>query len=150
MQTTKEKELPMTDHEIYQQLERLAQLYQWEEIALWTKRAPEGVYEFTAILEGNREFGTEWLCESGRTPTEAADRVIARGGDRDPETHRQKKIRELEMQLAKLKSSQPLISPYRAPNQLGYGVPRDQAPPPASEVTITVDSEKVITPEDQL
>lgn len=133
----------MNDQEIYQQCERLAALFQWEEIAIWTKRAPEGVYEFTAILEGNRDLGTEWLCESGKSPEEAANRVIARAGDRDPETFRQKKIRELEMQLARLKSAQPGLAPYRAPNQIGYGVPRDIEPPPASEITMNVESERL-------
>ena len=131
-----------TDLEIYQQCERLASLYQWEDIAIWTKRAPEGVYEFIAILEGNRDLGTDWICEAGPTPEEAVNRIIQRAGDRDPETFRQKKIQELEMQLARLKSAQAGLPPYRAPNQVGYGVPQHVQPPPASEVTMTVESER--------
>src|SRR5689334_13942986 len=89
--------------EISQALEKLRAKYPQETVKLYTAIKSDGTIQHTAVVcgadgYGNREYG--W----SDTPDGAAESLIRRAGDRNPETIRQAKIAELRKQLADLEA----------------------------------------------
>lgn len=121
----------LPDQIVYQQIEILASDYPWDQIDLWLRRAPEGIYTFTFYTPDHKS-GMPFVFGHGSTIEEAAADFRKQAGDRDPEKGRLRKIQELEREIAKLKIKSFLLPPYRAPGQIGYGEPvRDEAKPEA-------------------
>lgn len=132
----------MKDQEIFEQLERLGAAFPWEKVQLWIKRAPEGKIIFTSYIGGNEKLGFRYEIESSDVSvTEAIDHMLERHAKehQDAERARKKKIMELEIELAKLKQSGPLIlPPFRPCLLLGVSNPSTedrpaQERPPAPE-----------------
>lgn len=129
----------MKDQEIFEQLERLGAAFPWEEVSVNIRRAPAGVFSFWVHLQGDQQLGLNWDCASGNTIADAVEQIIRKNPDRDPEKSRLKKIRELQMQIAKIQAKGPLtLPPFRPCLLLGVSNPSTEdrpAPerPPAPE-----------------
>lgn len=135
----------MKDEILFQTIERVATAFPWEKVQLSIDRRPAGVYEFHFWLSTNQETGADCCIAFGTTPEEAADKLIMTAGDRDPNHTREKKIRELEREIEKLKAKVYILPPYRAPGQLGYGeeVKQEAKPEPPAYTNIEAETQTV-------
>lgn len=109
---------------IITELERLAAACPYDSVDIWVRREPEGKYCFIAFANHRIDTGTS-DCGHGETPAKAVDDLlkdINQGLDREPEVVRQRKIAELQAQIAKLQALEiPKIAPYKPTKLLGNG-----------------------------
>lgn len=113
----------MNDTQLFAELERFAARYPWQKTSIWVQRTPEGGLSYVAYLDGNAEMGMAGNSCTKPTVTEAIDQLMRETPPQDPEARRLAKIRELELQVAKLRMVQVGLPPYVPSLQLGYSNP---------------------------
>jgi hypothetical protein len=104
------KRKPMSDRTILDALDLISTAYPNEKTAIWVQCTPgQSDIEFTAAVgAGSADVSPEFAY--GRTATEAAERLIAKAGDRDPVKLLDAKIEKLRTELATLQAkAQPQI-----------------------------------------
>ncbi len=89
----------MSDAPFTQAFERLKAQYPKDEVGLKMEDRGFGT-EFVAIVGPPMDL----VCDFGKTPGDTVDRLIAKAGNRDPESIRQKKIAELQERIDTLKA----------------------------------------------
>lgn len=115
--------MKITDLDIIGQIERLAEAFPWDVVDIWLQRDPEGKYRFTAYLHQNDRFGFSSDFGHGETPNEAAEDLIKRANQRDPEIARKSKVAELMATIERLQAVVIGLPPYRPNRELCYGNP---------------------------
>ena len=113
--------MKITNMDIIEQVERLADACPWDKVELWVCRQPEGDYGFTAHVDKNEKFGFDYIFCSERTAVEAVDRAIEEAEGRNPSEARNKKIAQLREQIEKLQSVVIGMPPYRPGSELTNG-----------------------------
>ena len=113
----------ITNLDIIGELERLGAACPWDGVDIWTKREPEGVYDFTAYVRQNDKFGFPSIFGTGATPKEAVDDAILQTGNRDPEISRRRILAELRAKIEKLQAVVVGLPPYRPGRELSNGEP---------------------------
>lgn len=109
------------DSAILAALEKLGALFKWDAVSIWIERQPDGEIRFTTYLPADSSRCASCAFGHGDTLGQAVDELIREGKDRDPELQRQKAIKELEEQLAKLKAMDLRYPPYRPGTRLSPG-----------------------------
>ena len=105
----------MSNLEILENLERLAQAFPWDEVEIVLHRKPEGTYRFSVYMP-TRDGVDDSLFESGDVLTAVVQRALARKQERDPEIMRRKAIAKLQEKLSKLQTAVFGLPPY-VPNR---------------------------------
>lgn len=113
--------MKLTNLDLIEQIERLAEACPWDTVSLWIYRTPEGDYIFTSHLDQQEKFGFPSLFSSGRTPKEAADALLKETGNRTPELARERAIAELKAKIEKLQAVVIGIPPYCPNRELTNG-----------------------------
>lgn len=103
---------------IIEALEVLAAAMPWDTVELDVTRKPEGELSFAAWLHKNDKFGFPMECGFGNSPAKAANEIMAKAGERDPEKARARKIAELQEQIAKLQAVTIGLPPYKPGREL--------------------------------
>ena len=109
---------------IIEQLERMAEACPWQRVEIWTKRYPDGAYDFTSYADAESNYGIPAIWGHGATPEEAANDLIKGATTNTPEMARAKKIKELQEQIAALQSVVIGLPPYRPGRELANGEER--------------------------
>jgi hypothetical protein len=107
--------------DIIAQVERLAEACPWDDVDLWTRRTPEGKYDFTAYVRDNPTYGLKSVFGNGKSPNEAVTDAIKQTANRDPEISRRLAIAELQSKIEKLQAVVIGLPPYRPGRILGNG-----------------------------
>ena len=125
-----------TDSKVFESLEILGAAFPWDTVDLWIKREPNGEIGFTAYVRDNPQLGFGSIFGHGRTAKAAVQDVVnsSKSTNRDPEMQRAKVIRELEEKLAKLKSVEIGLPPYRPGYYLAAPMETENATNIESEV----------------
>ncbi len=98
-------------------LERLATAFPWDKVELEIERKPEGELNVCAQIHSNDDMGFPFQCHYSETVEHAVDELIRRQqAQRDPEILREKKLKQLREQIAKLEAADFSIPPY-VPNR---------------------------------
>lgn len=118
----------MSDRTILDALNLLRIAYPRERVDLWAVSNPnQEAPEYVAAV-GTGSSGDNPVFVSGHsTPTEAAEALIDKAGDRDPAKLRQQRIDKLKAELAALEAEQ-----QPAPQQLSELVQACESPEPAT------------------
>lgn len=116
---------------VFFELERLAAAAPYERVDLWIQRTPKGELSYVAYLNGDHALGMNSNSGHGNTPAEAVDSALRDGGTRDPNVAKQKKIDELEMQIARLRMLPHVLPPWQPVRELAYSAPEPVPEPPA-------------------
>jgi hypothetical protein len=131
----------MTDTRLFEILERLGAAFPWQKVAIWVQRAPEGALDYVAYVYEGFDMGLDSTSATGPTPEEAVEKLIREHAKQDPEVRRKEKIRELMLQIEKLRAVQIGLPPFVPCRQLGVGNP-PRPPKPTSDY-VNVESETV-------
>lgn len=133
----------MNDTQLFAELERFAASYPWQKVSIWVQRTPEGKLDYVAYLYANDQMGMAGNSCTKPTVTEAIDQLMRETPPQDPENRRLAKIRELELQLAKLRMVQVGLPPYVPSLQLGYSNPGSDKEEHPSAIDVPSSSEEV-------
>jgi hypothetical protein len=103
----------LTEASLIEALETMAAHFQWQTCSLQVDRKPDGVCRFWAYVGPDPDKGLDGASAFGNTPQEAAQGAIKQNPMPLPEASRDRAIRKLEEQLAKLRAVTFPLPPYR-------------------------------------
>lgn len=111
----------MKNH-ILEALEQLGAAFPWQTVSIWTHRAPNGEYRFTAHIAEEDKLGLPDRWGHGKTPAEACREIEEHDErfpkPRDPLKAREIKIAELSEKIAQMQAVVIGLPPYRPNREL--------------------------------
>lgn len=114
--------MKITHDNIFSELERLGAAFPWDEVAIWTRRSPEGIIRFTAFIDSNDKLGLYSNSMTSANLSDMVNDIIEEyAKKRDPEVARQRRVEELKEKLARLESVVFDMPPYRPNRELSNG-----------------------------